>query len=152
MKDSKGHGSEKRGTAAHVHGVNRVGQPVLSNKVLAMIRNNPSGISVAPNGKQPTSGYMVGLPGHSTAVSSAVFRNFPDSVAADFARQHADALKQPGAHLGVWENRAEGKTYLDVSQNISRRNEAIKTGAERNQIAVHDVKRRRDIHTGGSGK
>jgi len=152
MKDEKGHGSEKRGTAPHQFGVNRVGQPVLSNKVLAMVASNPRGISVAPNGKQPSSGYMVSLPGHSTAVSSAVFRSFPESVAADFASKHADALKQPGAHLGVWENPADGKTYLDVSQNIARRNEAIKTGAERNQIAIHDVKRRRDIHTGGTGK
>jgi hypothetical protein len=72
-------------------------------------------------------------------------------IANEYARNHSSALSQPGATLGGWTNKAESKTYLDVSQNINDREAAVNAGKARNQIAIWDVKSA-EIPTGGSGK
>lgn len=72
-------------------------------------------------------------------------------IAIEYARNHSSALRQPGATLGGWTNKAESKTYLDVSQNINDREAAVNAGKARNQIAIWDVKSA-EIPTGGTGK
>ena len=72
-------------------------------------------------------------------------------IANEYARNHSSALSQPGATLGGWTNKAESKTYLDVSQNINDREAAVNAGKARNQIAIWDVKSA-EIPTGGTGK
>jgi hypothetical protein len=52
-------------------------------------------------------------------------------------------------YLGTWLN--EGKVYLDVSENIMDRAEAIRLGQERNQLAIYDVVAGDSIDTGGTG-
>ncbi len=72
-------------------------------------------------------------------------------IAIEYARNHSSALRQPGATLGGWTNKAESKTYLDVSQNINDREAAVNAGKARNQIAIWDVKSA-EIPSGGTGK
>lgn len=151
MKDAKGHGSNKRGT--HAAGIDQVGNISLHAKVLSTINRNPGGFSVKPSsGSQPRAGFMVSLPGRTQIVSAADLRGPRGrALLEQYARAHSDALSQPGAHLGGWTDQASGKTYLDVSHNIKTRDAAVKAGRARNQIAIWDVRRRREIRTGGDG-
>jgi hypothetical protein len=151
VKDAKGHGSNKRGS--HATGVSQVGQPVqFSPAVLAKMQAllaRKGGFSVRPSdGASPKSGYMVSLPGHSHVSDSGIT---PETL-RQFGMQHSDALSAKGAHIGGWTDAATGKTYLDVSHKFSDRGRAIEAGKARNQIAIYDVKRGKDIRTGGTGK
>jgi hypothetical protein len=159
MKDALGHGSDNRGggqqqAPAHQGKVNQVGRPVtLSPAVLATIQNNPGGFSITPKGQQPESGYMVSIPGHTQIVNEADLAGpHSQDIMNKYASDHADALSRTGAHIGGWTNKDEGKTYLDVSQNIKNKNAAVNVGTKRNQIAIWDVKKSREIPTGGTGK
>lgn len=151
MKDAKGHGSNKRGV--HAQGVEQVGNLNLHPNVLSTIMKNPGGFSVKPSsGLSPKSGYMVSLPGHTQIVAESDIKG-PNGSALiqNYARQHAGALQQAGAHIGGWTDSESGKVYLDVSQNIRNKGEAVHQGVARNQKAIWDVKRQREISTGGTG-
>jgi hypothetical protein len=154
MKDALGHGSDTRGgpqDAAHQTGVNRVGNRVTPT-VLDVVRSNPGGFSVTPSGTQPKGGYMVSLPGHSLIVNEADLAGPKGrDILESYAQQHSAALDQPGAHFGGWTDKTSGKTYLDVSQNIHGKFTAIQKGRARNQISIWDVKRSKEIKTGGTG-
>jgi hypothetical protein len=154
MKDAKGHGSDNRGGPAHQQGVNQVGRPVMLNpKVLAAVKANPDGGSARPDGSSPTNGYMVSLPGHSLTIPQTDWEGGDRAaLASKYANDHAAALNKPAAHLGWWTDKEKGETYLDVSQNIKNRNAAVRTGQSRNQRAIYDVRKGRDIATGGTGK
>lgn len=137
---------------AHQAGVGQVGQKTVSERVLDVIRNNPNGFSVRPGGEQPTHGYMVSVPGRSRILASNDLRGpAARDIIEDYARKNSDVLKQAGAHIGGWEDSNTHKVHLDVSHNISRASKAIKAGRERNQIKIWDVKRKREIDTGGTG-
>ena len=174
MKDAKGHGSEKRSGgvsdrtqqllahqrqqaqgqpyATHQSGVANVGKPMISQTALDTIRANPGGFSVRPDGTQPTSGFMVSMPGHTKIVSENELSG-PNGhqIINDYAREHAGALRDPSAHVGGWTDKDTGKTHLDVSQNIPNRGLAVAAGRSRNQISIWDVKRGEEIKTGGTG-
>lgn len=145
MKDALGHGSN-----AHGAGIANLQNAQLGLKlhpnVFNTVKANPSGFSVKPTtGEMPTKGYMVSIPGHTQIVDHAT----PELV-AQYASAHADALKEPGAHIGGWTDET-GKTYLDVSHNVMNRARAVKLGVAHNQKAIWDVKRSADINTGGDG-
>lgn len=152
MKDAKGHGSEARGD--HAQGVEKVGHTIpLSPRVLDVIRHNPGGFSVTPTGKQPKSGFMVSIPGHTQILDAkALHGPQSQSIIQNYAKAHAAVLSQPGAHIGGWTHEGEGKVYLDVSHNVRDKSTAMRLGQFHNQIAVWDVKRAREIATGGTGK
>ena len=149
-KDAKGHGSDARG--AHASGVNKVGQPVHPN-VLDTIRKNPNGFSVSLNGSQPKAGYMVAVPGHTEQHDASDIAGAKGaSIIQGYASAHADALAEPGAHIGGWTDPDTSKVVLDVSHNIPNRQQAISAGRQRNQKAIYDVARGKDIKTGGTGE
>jgi hypothetical protein len=149
MKDAKGHGSNKRGI--HASMVEQVGNVQLHPNVLNTIRKSPLGFSVMPtNGKSPTDGFMVALPGHSRIVPEKEMAGPRGlGIVAEYAKANAAALQQPGAHIGGWTDK--GRTYLDVSLNIKNKSAAVKAGKNQNQISIWDVKRKRAINTGGDG-
>jgi hypothetical protein len=155
MKDAKGHGSNKRGTAAAFMARTQAITKTVKVKpdVLKHIQNNPGGFSVSPKGKTPTAGYMVSLPGRTRIVTEDQLRS-PEGhkILQDFAHQNSDVLKVKGAHIGGWTDKASGKTYLDVSHNIKDESKAVAAGRAHNQIAIWDVKRAREIATGGTGE
>lgn len=146
--------NKQSNNVAHQNGVGKVGQPSgLSDRVLDVVRSNPNGFSVTPTGEQPSKGYMVSLPGHSKVLSDNELHGpGAKDILNSYASEHAEALRTPGAHIGGWRDSASGKTYLDISHNIPRQREAVKAGKARNQIAVWDVKRSREIRTGGTGE
>ncbi len=73
-------------------------------------------------------------------------------IVNEYSLNHSDALGLPGANFGGWTNKDEGKTYLDVSQNIKDRDAAIIAGKAQNQIAIYDLNNSAEIPTGGTGK
>jgi hypothetical protein len=152
MKDAKGHGSNARGT--HASGILKAAPmaPVVRPEVLQYIRANPGGFSITPKGKTPDSGYMVSVPGRTKIVNEADLAgpNGKD-ILQQYARDHADVLSQSGSHFGGWTDKATGKTHLDVSNNIKNRDRAVSAGTKRNQIAIWDVRKNREINTGGTG-
>ena len=113
---------------------------------------SPEGFSLDPHtGRPPSHGYMVALPGHT--------HQYPDSVMKDekqladaidkFLMSEREAFKKPGVHLGGWVS--DGKLWLDPSENITDRDEAIKAGKARDQLAIWDVAGGQEIDTGGTG-
>lgn len=150
-KDALGHGSEKRGE--HASGVERIGQPVsISQKVFEVIRNNPNGFSVTPAGKQPTKGYMVSQQGTTLNLPlNALATGDAHKIMQGYASMHAAALRKSGAHFGGWHDKETGHVVLDVSHNIKNRNAAVRAGVARNQKAIWDVRKKREILTGGTG-
>lgn len=157
MKDAKGHGSEKRGL--HSGGVNKIGLPQpnelnLHPRVLKTITKNPGGFSVKPKtGAMPASGYMVSIPGGTRIVSEADLSGpHGAKLVQQYANDMAAPLSHPDAHIGGWTDKGTGKTYLDISHNVQSRSKAISLGKRNNQIAIWDVKRGREIRTGGTGE
>lgn len=154
MKDAKGHGSNKRNGPSINSTVNKITNPIkVKSSVLQHIQSNPSGFSVTPKGKTPSDGYMVSVPGRTRIVSESDLRG-PNGqrIIQDYAQQHSDILRQPGAHIGGWTDKETGKTYLDVSRNIKDQDRAISAGKAHNQIAIWDVKNGKEIRTGGTGE
>lgn len=140
------------GGAAHQAGVAGAGRHVVTKKAIETILKNPGGISVTPSGHVPTSGYMVAAQGRTKILNGHELMQHDAAHTIDeFARHNADLLKDPSAHIGVWKDEKSGKVYLDVAHNIQGRFSAIKEGKARNQIAIYDVKNKREIRTGGSG-
>ena len=151
-KDGKweGAGGDKGGHAA---GVNNVGKPLIAPSVVDTIRNNPNGFSVRPTGEVPTKGYMVAVPGRTKILAKdALHGDAAKDIINDYARANADVLSKPSAHIGGWQDSKTGKVYLDIANNVPRVRDAVRAGKAGNQIAVWDVKRQREIRTGGTGE
>jgi len=149
MKDALGHGSN-----AHNSGVAKIGKLPLHPSVIKTVTGNPGGFSVRPtNGRMPSNGFMVSIPGHTQIVSEkALSGPQGHEIISQYANAHADVLRDPRAHIGGWTDKETGKTYLDVSHNIKSKREAVTTGRKHNQIAIWDVKHGKEIRTGGTGE
>lgn len=148
MKDAGGHGSNPRGAAAHQSSVNDVARIKVNPAATAAIKQNPSGFSVHPGtGRSPTSGYMVAQPGRTQLLNAGELS--ADHV-AQFVTKNADVFQRPDMHIGGWTK--GGKMYLDPSENIHDLDVAVAAGRARNQIAIWDVKNKREIQTGGTGR
>lgn len=147
MKDALGHGSN-----AHNAGIDKLGIK-LHFSVVRTISKNPNGFSIRPhNGKQPKSGFMVSIPGHSKILqANDLVGERGAKLVQQYAREHAGALAAPNAHIGGWTDAATGKTHLDVSHNIKGQRAAVAAGRKNNQIAIWDIKRAKQIDTGGTG-
>lgn len=146
----QGAGGDKGGHSAQV---NNIGKTLVASSVVDTIRNNPNGFSVRPTGEQPTKGYMVALPGRTKILAKdALHGEAAHAIINDYARANADVLSKPGAHIGGWQDSKTGKVYLDIANNIGSQRAAVKEGKIANQIAIWDVKRHREIRTGGTGK
>lgn len=151
-KDALGHGSNPRGT--HASGISQIGKlPRVHPALLDQIRKNPGGFSLKPgSAKSPTKGYMVSIAGRTKMVSEhELAGSRGQQIVSSFVAQNADVLGKPGAHLGGWTDKATGITHLDVSHNVRSKSRAVTKGRAQNQIAIWDVKRMREINTGGTG-
>lgn len=113
---------------------------------------HPEGFSLDPrSGRSPTSGFMVSLPGHTHQYPDSVMKD-PHQLAAAIDHtlmSEKEIFKKPGVHLGGWVS--DGKLWLDPSENIADREQAVKMGRSRNQVAIWDVQGGQEIDTGGSG-
>ena len=88
-----------------------------------------------PSGEMPTDGYMVALDGHEETWPVELF--CVDSLVGYVSRKF-EGLTGPGSvYLGAWQS--DGLVYLDVSECITDRAEALTLAALRVQLAVWDV-------------
>ncbi len=86
-------------------------------------------------------GYMVGgVPGNKGRVIEGGL-NEQDLRA--FLDENAELLQQPGMRAGGWAD--QGKTYLDVSEEVGDEAEALKRAAERKELAVYHLTGKRSI-------
>lgn len=144
--------AQTKDIGTHQAGVNNVGRNLVADKVLDVIRNSPHGASVTLSGETPTKGYMVAQHGRTQYVDTKdLTGGAAKGILNDYASRNKDMLQRPGAHIGVWNDPATGKTHLDVADNISRHREAVGRGKKQNQISIWDVRRKRTIDTGGTG-
>lgn len=110
------------------------------------------GFSASPRtGQPPAGGYMVAQTGHT--------HTFPVEILDDHAKltraidtmlmseHQAFAGKQ--TYLGGWVH--GGKLWVEPSDNIASKDDAVAAGRGRNQIAVWDVAGGQEIQTGGTG-
>jgi len=112
------------------------------------------GLSISMvDGHQPTIGFMVAKPPEfGKIVDEADFFD-PDKgpkIMSQYMREQKADLATGKNYLGTWLK--DGKIYLDVSENIMDRDEAIRLGQERNQKAIWDVVNQTEIETGGTGR
>lgn len=143
--------ADARSKGAHATGVNQVGKPMLSAAVVQHILSNPGGFTVKLDGSQPSKGYQVAIPGHALSAPLGADGRHSDAALQQWARDHADAIKQAGA-VGGYRNEKTGNYEIEPSQNIGNRNAAMRTGTNRNQVSIWDVRKSREISTGGTGK
>lgn len=104
------------------------------------------------DGSMPTTGYVVAKPPEFGKVVTET--DFFDSVKgpkilSQYMREHKTDLASGKNYLGTWVDK--GKVFLDVSQNIQSKSNAIRLGKERDQKAIWDVVNQVEIDTGGTG-
>jgi hypothetical protein len=126
----------------------------VASSILERVKAN-GGLSVnMVDGSEPTSGYMVAAGTQYGATVSAA--DFYDPVKgpqilADYMKKNKSDLGTGKNYLGLWHNTEDGNVYLDVSQNIQNKSEAISAGQSRDQISIWDVVNFAEIQTGGTG-
>lgn len=84
---------------------------------------------------QPASldkGYMVSTPDDEHIISL-------DKVTAFSFDKLIKKAQQLNGFIGLWLN--DNKLYIDISQNIEDKEQAIKTGLENKQLAIYDIKK-----------
>ena len=148
-KDAKGHGSDPRG--AHSQGVNQVGKPVnISKRALNVVKKYAErGFSVRPDGFVPKDGFQVAMKGRTE--KSPIDLNNVEQAVRDHVAKNTDVYKSPETFIGGWNNPNTGKVHLEPSRNVQDPEVAFKLGQVRNQVSIWDVRRGKDIPTGGTG-
>jgi len=110
------------------------------------------GFTIHPyRGTRPTTGYQVAMTGYTEQYP---IEQLNEDVLTDaigkFLRKHKDLLKPGGKrYLGGWVE--DGKLWLEPSERLSKRSDAMKLGRDRDQIAIWDNHKNDSISTGGSG-
>jgi hypothetical protein len=106
------------------------------------------------DGPQPTTGYAVATAVPGVKMPAAEFMDREKGVAAieKFLTDNIEHFADPKNHLGLWENKNDGMVYLDVTEVVDSKEEAVRLGAARNQIAVWDFEKGDEIPTGGTGE
>lgn len=104
------------------------------------------GFTVATEDMSPvTHGFVVARPG--TVFLPADNVEVAAKEIAKFLNDHPDVK-----HLGGWYNPEDQKVYLDIVDIVADRDEAVRLGSKRNQIAVFDLDTMSEINTGGTGE
>jgi hypothetical protein len=101
-------------------------------------------------------GYMVGgepdTAGNQIPPTSIPADQFgPEHVTRAMNALHHATGGRSRVNLGAW-NDGEGNVVLDAASRVKRPGEAMRKGRNRNQKAVWDNKRMREIDTGGNDK
>jgi hypothetical protein len=100
----------------------------------------------------PKTGYQVAIQGRTALYPDSILKDTHalHAAVADFVAKNADMYHAGGKYyIGGWPE--NGQLYLDVSERVSDRAEAVRLGGERNQIAIWDNAKGVPIDTGGTG-
>lgn len=117
-----------------------------------VMMKNREGFSVSPGtGDSPASGYMVAQTGHTHTYPAGILDDHAKLTSAidDMLMSEKSAFAGKQTYLGGWVH--DGKLWLEPSDNIADKDQAVAEGAKRNQIAVFDLQTYDEIQTGGSG-
>ena len=120
-------------------------------KAAAAITHSPEGFSIrAATGKGPDGGFMVAKDGHTHTYPASLLHD-REALARAIDRMLTSEREAFGPHtyLGGWVH--DGKLWLDPSDHVASRGEAVTAGKARGQVAVWDVAAGQEISTGGSG-
>lgn len=104
------------------------------------------GYSVHPvTAESPTTGFMCSTVRDAEKIIDAK-EEVTEKLIENYFDQHKDYLStRPRLHLGGWIDAADGKVYLDLSERFETEEEATKAAIEHKQIAIWDLKNKREI-------
>ncbi len=106
----------------------------LINTIINGILTN-NGISIGLDGTKPNIGYMVAI---SKDYEAMINNDSPLSlVIRAYLTRHLNALKRPNVYFGAWLDR--GTLYLDLSERVLNKRQALDLGLKRNQLAIYDL-------------
>ena len=107
----------------------------MMNALCEYVKQNGGATFNLMTGEYPSTGFMVAkaenefiLDGECTV----------DSLYAYMARDASD-LQKDDAHLGIWYNTDNGKTYLDTSYRFENIDEALEFARANHQLAIFDL-------------
>lgn len=110
--------------------------------VLARHEEQGGGSFDMTTGESPITGFMVSdTPGREEVITGKVT---PEQLAT-YVEKNKDLLELPGKHLGTLFDKESGKTFLDVSSNVTSEEEALALARQHNRLAVYDVAAGREI-------
>lgn len=94
----------------------------------------------------PPTGYFVALGGYEKRYPLPINPNQWRDIALDFLQANVwDVIGgREDIYLGFW--LYAGELYIDLSERIEDRNEAIREGFARGQIAIYDAEAGKDIY------
>jgi len=120
-------------------------------KRIASLTQDKGGASFdVVKGRAPTRGYTVSLYPDRTELLDK--DELTSNRVADFIKKNKDLLSEPDHVVGTWFDKSSGKTYLDVSYVAKDENIAKHASEMFNQKAYWDIKRGKEVGTGGTGE
>lgn len=76
---------------------------------------------------------------------------FPQGLLRTFVRRHWELLRDPRICIGVWFNRSDGLTYVELSAVFPNRDEARAVGIRYNEQKGFDLHLMEEFDIGGTG-
>jgi 2'-5' RNA ligase len=126
----------------------------ISTMMSTLVEPN-SGMTISLTGDVPTDGYILAIEGHSSANPAAEFTASRDAAVQavdDFLAQNAGTFSEnPDYMMGLWHNPDTGNVVFDVVEHVPDREEALRLGVQRDQIAIYGITEGEVIPTGGTG-
>ena len=112
----------------------------ISNLIFRQTVEN-QGCSMNLDGVSPVHGYMVGIFGHELRVNILEFNS---GHVDGFIRANLDYLHYRNTYIGTWiENDV---VYLDISNNIQDKIQALKCANIERQICIWDVEKKVELY------
>ena len=109
------------------------------NKFIRLvISNGGASYNINSGELNPTNGYLVSI-----ADAEKKIRNFDGDDLKNYILKNAELLSVENVFLGGWVHK--GEIYLDCSQRIVNKHEAITKGMRRNQLAIWDAEKEESI-------
>jgi hypothetical protein len=93
------------------------------------------GFSLSLWGKTPHSGFMVSFAGFEKVLENPTITDIVNYVEEN--SEYLYAL--PDAYVGGWFDAESGKYFLDISENVQDKEQALWLAAERKQLAIFDL-------------
>lgn len=107
----------------------------MMNALCEYVKQNGGATFNLMTGEYPSTGFMVAKAENEFILDSECTVN---SLYAYMAR-YANDLQCEDAHLGIWYNTENGKTYLDTSYRFENLEDALEFAKANNQLAIFDL-------------
>lgn len=116
-----------------------------TSRLIENIKNSPEGFTLNLDGTPVTSGFAVS-PYKNKEV---ILDNVDNKSVIDFYEKNKDLLfsSENENKLGGWLNKKNNKYYLDIANVLNDKNKAIITAIKNDQIAIFDLKTKKELNT-----